>query len=531
MKHAFLKILPAFAIALIGCGSDSSSSPNEDSSSSESSSSVSSSSFSNRLDVAYADTLSADTLRLTPQDSLFSAYKLFLGEYPTGTRIQIVAQKKGGNADSLFVREEEGEILYPEYFTVDASGDTTYNTQNFYSRLGTDEYSVTNFITTHAGFYYVDIPHVSLDKDSSYSIRIAAHVKPSYYSYVGDTAAFQVTLGDTVRGVFLLGNSADSAWAKFEAKMGKSININISGTSLNEMILRNDNKKIAAGNSINEQILPEKDANYSVAIFPQKFPNYKTGFYGYFTVATTSRDLGKGEYFANPDSIQKVGDTLTIVREKNDAAKYYLRQEQYVWLAKLAKGDTIQVFHSIEGYYSDASYPATYTILNSKGDSVATITETRPQFVATSAGDYYLHYVRLNSPPKTSSQELTLHTSIRRLNYVKKFYFYDEEHDKVFEKIATHLNDTLVFANLPLRVEPSDVSNYARWFMPCNDLDFIQSAYSSEQCKSRGSEQLLSTNQVILTSNSDVIGETFRLIAESKADPRARDTITVYIGE
>ena len=103
--------------------------------------------------------------------------------------------------------------------------------------------------------------------------------------------------------------------------------------------------------------------------------------------------------------------------------------------------------------------------------------------------------------------------------------------DKVITEYSRSLGDTLHFASLSLRTEPSDVSNLARWYMPCEDLAYIQSAYSMESCKSKGSDQLLSANNVVITENDEAIGETFHLIAESKADPRARDTITVYINE
>ena len=167
MKFAskyFFKLIPfAFLSALVGCGSDSGSSASEDSSSSESSSSVeSSSSYSNRLDVVYADTLSNDTLKITPRDSLWTSYNLFLGEYPKGTLIRIIGKKSGGHADSLFVREEQGEILIPEYYSVDENGDTTYNTQTLFTRFGEENFSVSNFVTTaETGYYYVDIPSVS----------------------------------------------------------------------------------------------------------------------------------------------------------------------------------------------------------------------------------------------------------------------------------------------------------------------------------------------------------------------------------
>lgn len=532
-KH-FLRLIPfAFLSALVGCGSDSSTSASDESSSSESSSSVeSSSSYSNRLDVVYADSLTNDTLKITQGDSLRTSYKLFLGEYSKGTLIRIIGKKSGGHADSLFVREEQGAILIPEYYTLDANGDTTYNTQNLYTVLGTDEYTVTNFVTTaESGFYYVDIPQVSFDKDSTYTIRIAAEMYPEYFAYTGDTSALDLSLGDTIHGVFLLGESAKKALVNFTAETGKSINVNVTGKSLVSIDLQKEEATIATGSSIDEQILPETSSDYSVKITPQSFPNYQTGPYAYFTIITSSRDLEQGEYFANPDSIQKVGDTLTIVRERNDAAKYYLRQEQYVWLADLAKGDTIHIYHEIEGYYTGASYPATYTVLNAEGDSVASITATSPEFVAPAKGAYYLHYVRLNSPPKTESQELTLKTVIQRLNYVTKFSFYDEEKDKELDSKSASIGDTLYFESLSLRAEPSDVSNYALWYTPCADLNFIQSSYTEGSCESYGTEQLLSATNIAITSDATHAGEIIRLIAQSKADPRARDTLIVYINE
>lgn len=532
-KH-FLKIIPiAFLSTLIGCGSDSSSSASEDSSSSDSSSSEeSSSSYSNRLDVVYADTLTNDTAKFTPRDTLLTAYKLFLGEYPQGTLIRIIGKKTGGHADSLFVREEQGEILTPEYYTLDENGDTTYNTQNLYSRLGYDNYTVTNFVTTsETGFYYVDIPSVSLDNDSSYTIRIAAEMFPKYFSYTGDTANIALAMGDTIRGVFFIGNSASKAVANFTAETGKSINVNVTGKSLESIELNKGKSTIATGTSIDEQILPETSTDYSVSIHPISFLSYQTGPYAYFEIITSSRDLEQGEYFANPDSIQKVGDTLKIVRERNDAAKYYLRQEEYVWLADLNKGDTLQISHDIEGYYTGASYPATYAVLNANGDSVASITGTSPQFIAPSQGAFYLHYVRLNSPPKTESQELTLKTVIQRLNYVTKFNFYDEEKDKDLASKSATLGDTLYFASLSLRAEPSDVSNNAFWYTPCEDLNFIRSSYTEGLCTSNGTEQLLSATNIAITNDASHAGEIIRLIAQSKADPHARDTLIVYINE
>lgn len=535
MNHSVSKILPLFCLTLlIGCGSDSSSSATEDSSSSLSPEEYSSSSYSNRLDAEYADTLSSDTLKFSEKNPVRASYKFFLGEYPKGTLIRIFSQKSsGGQADSFFVKEEKGEILIPEYTLVDANGNVNYNTQNLYARFGDSAFSSATFITTaESGFYYADIPNVSLSADSSFSLKIAAEIKKAYFGYIGDSSTISIEPGDTLHGVFFIGNGIEQAKAEFSASTGKSININVSGKSLTRIHLYKDSSEIAAGNSIDEQILPEKSADYTLGIFPQKFPDYTTGPYAYFDIKSSSRDLEQGEYFANPDSIQKIGDTLTVVRERNDAAKYYLRQEQYVWLADLEKDEETDIFHSIEGYQSGAGYPATYAVLNADGDSIATVSSTKTRFVAPKKGAYYLHYTRLNSPPTSESQVLTLKTVIQRRNYISRFQLFDEERETELNSKTVSLGDTLSLLNFGIRAEPADVSNLTYWYLPCEDLPFIRSAaYTKDNCLRYGSEQLWGATNIAISDNAENAGEIIRLIAESKADPTARDTLLIYIGE
>lgn len=532
MKFQVFSVISVFfAIGLFGCGSDSGSSASETSSSSLSSAAESSSSLSNRLDVTYADTLSSDTLLASGKASS-DAYKLFLGEYPRGTLIEIFARKlSGGHPDSFFVREEQGASLIPETFAIDA-GDTIYNTQDAFARFGDTSFAVAHFITTQSsGFYYVDISQVSGGKDSSFEFQMAANIQSGYYAYAGKEDSVSIEPGDTLRGFFLLESAPGKAIVKFSASVGKSINVNASGKSLSRIDLQKNGEEISSGNAIDEQLLPEKKAEYSLVISPKGAPDYTTGPYAYFEVQTSSRDLGKGEYLANPDSIETVGDTLVVVREKNDAAKYYLRQEQYVWLADLGKGDSIQVSHEIEGYYSGASYPATYAILDSAGDSVASVSETRRLFVAHKKGPYYLHYVRLNSPPNSPSQILTLKTTIERFGYVSKFFFYDEEREEPLETKNVSTGDTLRFSTLALRTEPSDASSNAVWYIPCEDLGLIRSAYTESSCSNYGPEQLIGATNIAITTDPNSAGEIIHLIAQSLADPHARDTLNVFISD
>lgn len=530
MKHSPLKLFPLLSLSLlVACGGDSSSSATEDSSSSAAVEEPSSSSYSNRLDANYADTLSSDTLRFTGKDSAV-AYKFFLGEFPKGTLIRIYGKKStGAHPDSFFVKEEKGEILIPEYTTVE-DGDEVFNTQNLYARLGDSSgYSTAAFVTTsESGFYYVDFPKVDNSEDSAFSIRIAAEVSPAYFAYVGDSSELSLEPGDTVRGVFFLGNGTDQSVIRFTAAEGKSINVNASGKSLYGIELLNGKTVVASGASIDEQILPETSSEYSLVITPRSFPDYTTGPYAYFDVKTSSRDLIQGEYFANPDSIEKVGDTLTIVRERNDDAKYYLRQEQYVWLSDLEVGDTVNVYHGIEGYMAGAAYPATYQILDAEGD---TVHMERMQFVAKSKGAHYLLYIRLNSPPTTDAQTLTLKTAVQRLNYVTRFSFFDEEREADLTSKTVAVGDTIRLSSLYLRAEPSDVSNRALYFIPCSDLPYIATVYTESSCKSYGAEQAWGATNVVISDNADNAGEIIRLIAQSAADPRQRDTLQIYLSE
>lgn len=530
MKSQIFSLLSVFFVAaLIGCGSDSGSSASE-SSSSMSSTSESSSSLSNRLDVTYADTLSSDTLSISCKAGA-NACKLFLGEYPAGTLIEIFSMKASGESpDSFFVREEQGKNLVPETYSID-EGDTVYNTQDAFARFSDSSFSCSRFVTTEgSGFYYVDVP-VESAKDSTFEFLMAANVLSGYYLYANGEDSTTIAPGDTLRGFFLLESAPKEAIVRFSASVGKSINVKASGKSISGIDLQKDGKDVVSGNPIDEQILPEKKADYTVAIYPKGAPDYTTGPYAYFEIQTSSRDLLKGEYLANPDSIKTVGDTLVVVREKNDAAKYYLRQEQYVWLANLDKGDSLLVSHEIEGYYSGASYPATYAILDSAGDSVASVSETRRLFVAPQKGPYYLHYVRLNSPPSSQSQILTLKTSIERYGYVTRFFFYDEEREESIETKSVFTGDTLYFSRLALRAEPSDASSNAIWYVPCEDLGLIRSAYTESSCLNYGTEQLIGATNIAITNDPNSAGEIIHLIAQSLADSHARDTLTVFISD
>jgi len=523
-------------LGLTACSDDKSSDPQEDSSSSSSSLESSSSSYSNRLDVDYLDTLiSGDTANFYLSDSIESPLRLFLGELPSGTRITIRSATTAIKNDTLRVREEIAGALIPTEPVIE--NETEIYKNYTYPGEGANLLSNTFITTEKSGYYFVEL-RGAFGTDSH--LRISIETQKAYYRYIGDTTTVPFTMGDTIQGFFLIGTGADSLNLNLKTPTGYSINVNAKNTSfktsgatkislLKAITLTDEKGKTIASNadSIDQQLLPQDSTTWRVTLKPLSFATYISGPYAFFKASATARELDKGEYFASPDSIQKVGDTLTIVRPRNDAAKYYLRQDQYVWLADLKKGDSLYVFHEIEGYYTGPSYPATYAILNKSGDSIAAITTANYVYVAKSDGPYYLHYTRLNSPPKTETQELTLKTFIQRPSFVTDLYFYDEDKAERYSTMSLTQGDSLVLSDLVMGVTPATASNAVYWYIPCEDLAYIGSvAYSTSTCS--GTEQLISANKIY---GLGIGGDTGRLIALSKADPQKRDTLTITILE
>jgi hypothetical protein len=432
LKIVFVFPVLCCLLGLVACSDDKGSDSREENSSSSEMAESSSSSYSNRLDVEYLDTLiSGDTANFYLSDSTESPLRLFLGEFPAGTRITIASATTAIENDTLRIRGEIQGYLNPTKPVTE--NETTIYTNYTYPGDGADLQSNTFITTEETGFYFVELRgHF---KENAH-VRIYTEIQEAFYAYVGDTTTLPFVMGDSIQGLFLIGAGADSLQINFETPAGYSINVNVSGSMLNAIRLTDKEEKTIAtsADSIDEQLLPQDSTSWKITIKPITLASYLSGPYAFFKITTTARELGKGEYFAWPDSIEKVGDTLTIVRPRNDAAKYYLRQDQYVWLADLEKGDSLSVFHEIAGYYTGPSYPATYSILNASGDSLATITSTNHTFVAPKAGAYYLHYTRLNSPPKTESQELTLMTMIQRPGFLTDLYFYNEDKGEKYNK-------------------------------------------------------------------------------------------------
>ncbi|HOG68413.1 MAG TPA: hypothetical protein PK366_03460 [Fibrobacteraceae bacterium] len=517
--HLLLLLLTT-ATFFIACGDDKPNKPEESSSSSEASSS--SSSLINRLDVTYVDTLESNETAnfYFEDDSTTSERALFyLGDLKAGSLIKIAAATTGINNDTIRIYEEHGALVKTIFPTPDAKGNNVYN----YMLPGTgSELDSNQFITLEEGFYYLELKGEI--KESSH-LRIFSEINEEYYSYIGDSSSVSFVTNDTLRGFFIIGSGPRKLDISIEANTGISLNIDVSGSWINEYLLTEGLDTLAKDTAqIDKLLLPQKSTTFNVLLKPLSISNYLTGPYAFFELITNSRTLDKGEYLAKPDSIVRPGDTLVVVRPRNDQAKYYLRQEQYIWLSDLKKGDTLFISHEIEGYYSGPLYPATLTVLNADGDSLQNITLANYKFVAPKDGAYYLHYLRLNSPPSDQSQILTLRTFIQKPGSLSELHFYDEELETTITNKTLNQNDTLRFVDIAFTTSPNTASKNILWYVPCGDLNNLGTpSYAGISCTG---DQLMTTNLVIALGEP---GETASLIAESLADPRKRDTLTVYI--
>lgn len=491
--------------------------PEESSSSSESASS--SSIYSNRLDVTYQDTLESNKVANFYFDTDSSRVLYYLGDLKSGSLIKIAAATTGIENDTIRIYEEQGTLVKTVFPTTDSKGNNAYS----YMKPGSgSELDSNEFVCVQKGFYYLELKGQL--KEGAH-LRIHTQIKEGFYSYIGDSSVVSFTTNDTLRGLFLIGEGARHLNVSIDANTGISLNIDVSGTWIDEFFLmENSDTLVNKASEIDKLLLPQSKTTFQIGIDPLSVQNYLTGPYAFFELITNSRALGKGEFLAKPDSVSRPGDTLTIVRPRNDLAKYYLRQEQYIWLGDMKKNDTLLIFHNIEGYYTGPAYPATLEVMDSKGKSLQNISMANYKFVATQDGPYYLHYLRLNSPPSDASQILTLKTFIQQPGLLSELHFYDEAISSVIENKTLNKNDTLRFQDISFTTNPNTASKNVLWYVPCEDLAILGTqVYAGTQCTG---DQLMTTNLVVALGEP---GDIASLIAESLADPRMRDTLTIYI--
>ena len=228
---------------------------------------------------------------------------------------------------------------------------------------GHSEAAKNQFVVFKDGFYYLDL---YADFEKTGHLRLLVNVDTAYYDYIGDTNEVTIGLKDTLRGITLIGTSPKEINVNFSSKTGYSINFSAKGQWINSFDLFEEKELVSSDSIIDALLLPEDSTGWTLKIKPLNIENYLSGPFATFIATTNSRELGKGEYLANPDSVEKIGDALEVVRERNTQAKYYLRQEQFVWLADMKKGDSIDVHQEMIGYFGGVNNKS-YTVIDKDG--------------------------------------------------------------------------------------------------------------------------------------------------------------------
>lgn len=561
------------AAALIGCSDNKHTNSWEDENDGASfadDSFKSSSSLTTRLDIDYNDTLQiGDSLNIHLEkakldtvkekdttyvqlacsddvlclDSNASKVSMFLGEFPAGSLISVEISTGDMKKDTLRIRSEFGEILK----TTRPVYDSTKKTEVFsnYMIPGHSEAEKNQFVVFKDGFYYLDL---YADFNRTSHLRLLVNVDSAYYDYIGDTNEVVIGLKDTLRGITLIGTSPKEINVKFSSKTGYSINFSAKGKWINSFDLFEEKELVASDSVIDALLLPEDSTGWTLKIKPLNIENYLSGPFATFTATTNSRELGKGEYLADPDSIEKIGDALEVVRERNTQAKYYLRQEQFVWLADMKKGDSIDVQQEMIGYFGGVNNKS-YTVIDKDGKELGSVTPLSPRFKATKDGAVYLHYLSTCPYLSNDNADETLKFSTRVSYYgaLSSFFFCDKD-NKELDTTYIVPGDTVYlnkfkFRSAMSRSMTSGAGSSVKWFVPCIDIvehedeeGFTAVPVFNVQnvsCKDNGGNLITKGEQEISSSRlipqEDAEGGTFRLIAESLADPLKRDTLTIIV--
>lgn len=569
MKTKFLALVPlALLVACSESSHTNSSSVTDDNGSYAEDSFNSSSSISTRLDIDYRDTITAgethnfymeyatwDTITVKKDssdsksedstyikkichndvvciDSAKTTVSLFLGSLPKGTRVSVQAATSGMENDTIRIRSERGEnakTLMPisDPNKKDSTSDDVYGN---YMLPGSGADLLKNqFVLFNEDFYYLDI---KAEYDTSAHLRVKVDIDTAYYNYTGDSSYVNIDLRDTVRGILLIGSSPRNIDIAFKVETGFSVNLSVWGNSINKYELRDKNKNVytPSSDTLDTLLVTNDTSEWTLSLYPSNVVSFLSGPFATFEAATRFRRLNQGEYLANPDSIVYPGDTLTIVRPANDSTKYYLRQDHYVWLADLKKGDSLVIYHEMQGYckYIDCKETpkAVYAILNEKGDSLGTINSLEHSFKATKDGPVYLRYLQLKSKALMGS-DLILKTFIQRPGSLDSLKFYNEAKDVTYSSMRVKAGDTVMLSKFAFQTVPYKTSYNVKWYVPCEDLTTLGNASYISQLENCKGEQEISSFYLI--AQEDAADKDARLIAQSMADPLMRDTLTVNV--
>lgn len=555
----FAALAAGISCAFWACGDDSSSEAEPE----EFGYVPSSSSISTRADISYKDTvvlnkkmdLNIELIKKKndPQDSseiyvdsLDNYIPLYLGELTRGSLIKVKASTSNILEDKIRIRSEHNDSLRAltavaknkdhldsafRYFMVPSLGtiaDSTYRDSN-------------EFVVFTDNHYYLEIAGEFTDESTA---RLYVQIDTSYYGYTGDTDSISMTMNDTINGIMLIGDGTpDTVNINFSANEGYSLNLTTSGKNINGYALTEGDSTLGNSvSSIDTMLIPNDTARWTLKVAPETFSSIWSGPFAFFKAITRTRALEKGEYFAYPDSILYPGEDLWTSRPKDLPEKaiyrYNKRQEQFVWLGDYKKGDSLIVLHGIENYSTKGS--ATCEIIDKNKKVISSISCTYGgEFSVPVNGPYYLHYIRLNSEAKDDVLDslryvLQLHTMVQQPGLLKEMKFYDAEMDDVVDQIYASTGDTIRLSRFTFNFTPTsstqwkEIGSDVNWYIPCESLNYINRNYKIEDCKT---EQLISSDFLVVSDKEEAVLKTPELIAESMADPTKRAILKIMIAK
>lgn len=557
----------AAGLFMTGCGDDSSSADESSDSSSSILSFSSSSSLSTRADIIYKDSIAlGDTIKLNielfdgdsskmdetelyVEDSV-ATFPLYLGELPKGSRIKVYASTGETLNDTIRIKGEKGNYLKtlsaaPKDKDRIDSVFEDYFIPSFGSKSDAIFKDSMQYVAFKDDFYFIE---VSGKFTSASTMTLKVLVDSAYFNYTGETDSLSLKGSDTLHGIMTIGDTIEELNIHFASSEGFSINLSTKVTNIIQCELTSDTTLLGSyTKAIDTMLVPKDSVQWKLKVVPETFSNYKTGNFAFVDVFTKSRELEKGEYFSNPDSISMPGEVLKRSRPKDypDSAiyKYNLRQEQFVWMGDYKKGDSLVISHWIENYNDeDFASPVTYEILDKDQKKRGTISSTYGgEFKVTDdmpEGPYYLHYMRLNSYPLAQVSDslryvLQLYTLVKQPGLVDSMKYYNAELDAYGKTKELSPKDTIRLDNYTFFMTTKSDKSWkvtgenVSWYVPCKSLNYINNNYKVSDCEaSKTAEQFISSDILLV---QDSVHVTAQLIAVSEADPTKRDTLEFKI--
>jgi len=524
-------VVIAVALSSQSCGMFKSNKSTSSSSVSEFNSSSSAVKDTTRAEIFYGDTLRLkDSLAYRVRDSIHSnnRWNVFIGKLPKGSvlHLGVKAGNLGGSSAKFRIKSELGAIMLP----TDTIRNGSY--QN-YSLAGDSTYVLNHFIATDTAYYYLEVEATRISTDTVADFKASISIDTAYYQYTGKEGDIALPANKDLQAFIILDRESVASF-HFSAVAGDNLTLVSRGQNLNGVVLYDSTNAVvdSAQVSLRRQLLPQGPTSWKVKVSTMT-PQYDRGNYAFFTLTLTSIKLNKGEYFVNPDTMPRPGDTLHVNRKGSETSGWDVRHDHYLWLGSLASGDSLMVWYGMQGL---ANITKSMSILDSKGNVVTTLgtvlttnwsRQDPSVFVAPSAGGYYLHYVGIGSDNTNwvdPSYTLHLQAMVQKPGSVQTWTI--TPHTVTFHKGDVIYLDSAVSVKA---VAPTTASQHYVSLIPRAERNIIRDSIDiafAAQGSVIGNAVL---SRWVKAVDTTVAGNPIHLIMQSVADPQKLDTCLVTI--